>query len=237
MAACYLLLNFEWELLPHQLCCVTAGSPRSVLSSMQAVVDKRLHELEPMNKASFHRIVLNEDVVVCYIVGSCFALFCTEKNTVSLVTESMRTKHFASVNCTINEQTKVPPRFLGFEHVGNLVYITEEGEVLIRPDESNRMSIEDDQAKEVCQEKSAYADMMGTEEKKADEDDNDDNESLDSSSPNKPNPKYERLIKMIPGALKDHMPDFYLQPLVRLCDQGKNGLATTTSLPAKSAIV
>ena len=37
------------------------------------------------------------------------------------------------------------------------------------------------------------------------------------------NEKYEKMIKMVPGPLKDHMPDFYLQPLVRLFEKEKNG--------------
>ena len=64
LAACYFLLNFDWELLPHQLVAVTAGSPRAVQQSMKEVVQQRLKDLESMNKVSFCRIVLNEDVVV-----------------------------------------------------------------------------------------------------------------------------------------------------------------------------
>lgn len=64
MAACYFLLNFDWELLPQQLVCVTAGSPRSVQKSMQEIVNARIKELEKLDKVSFNRIVLNEDVVV-----------------------------------------------------------------------------------------------------------------------------------------------------------------------------
>ena len=64
LAACYFLLNFDWELLPHKLVCVTAGSPRVVQQNMADVVHARLRDLQPFNKVSFCRIVLNEDVVV-----------------------------------------------------------------------------------------------------------------------------------------------------------------------------
>jgi Lipase (class 3) len=64
MAAIYFLLEFEWELLPHQLVCVTAGSPRACTNSMGRIVEKRLTDLRPLDKAFFCRIVLNEDVVV-----------------------------------------------------------------------------------------------------------------------------------------------------------------------------
>ena len=64
LAACYFILNFEWELLPHQLVCVTAGAPRSVKQNMADIVHERLATLRPMDKAFFCRVVLNEDVVV-----------------------------------------------------------------------------------------------------------------------------------------------------------------------------
>lgn len=64
MAASYFLLNFDWELLPQKLICVTAGAPRVCLQSFQTIVNQRLNELEKLDKATFCRIVLNEDVVV-----------------------------------------------------------------------------------------------------------------------------------------------------------------------------
>ena len=118
----------------------------------------------------------------------------------------------------------MPPNFLGFQHLDNLIYITEDGEVLVRPDETNRVSVSEEQAKEICKE-DAYAGVLGDQEKALDDDDDDDDQSQDSSRLDQPNPKYERMIKMVPGALKDHMPDFYLKPLVKLFEREKNRTA------------
>ena len=107
--------------------------------------------------------------------------------------------------------------------------------MLVRPDETNRVSVNEEQAKEICTE-DAYAGVMGDQEKALDDDDEDD-QSQDCSSIDKPNPKYERLIKMVPGALKDHMPDFYLRPLVKLFEREKNGGNLTVSLPSTGAVV
>ena len=101
--------------------------------------------------------------------------------------------------------------------------------MLVRPDETNRVSVSEEQAKEICKE-NAYAGVLGDQEKALDDDDDDEeDQSQDGSSLDKPNPKYERLIKMIPGALKDHMPDFYLKPLVKLFEREKNGGNVTAS--------
>lgn len=92
--------------------------------------------------------------------------------------------------------------------------------MLVRPDETNRVSVSEEQAKEICKE-DAYAGVLGDQEKALDDDDDDD-QSQDSSRPDQPSPKYERMIKMVPAALKDHMPDFYLKPLVKLFEREKN---------------
>lgn len=133
-------------------------------------------------------------------------------------------------------KTKVPPRFLGYVHLDNLVYITEEGEVLIKPDPKITVKgvadIEDgddDEDKEVeniCK-NDPYADLRkSTDEEKKDDDDD---TSQQSSLNNPNNEKYEKMIKMVPRPLKDHMPDFYLKPLINLFEREKSGSSITTS--------
>lgn len=63
LTATYFLLENNWKLLPQSLVLVTAGSPRSVCTSMRDVVGQKLVEYGPRN-VRFHRIVKGNDVVV-----------------------------------------------------------------------------------------------------------------------------------------------------------------------------
>jgi hypothetical protein len=111
-------------------------------------------------------------------------------------------------------QTKVPPSFLGYTHVGKLVYITQDGEVLINPSHDN--TVDDDEVQELVK--------SSKQPEQSPVDGNDDDWNDESSSALKArNEKYEKMIKLVPGPLKDHMPDFYLQPLVRLFEKEKSG--------------
>ena len=62
MAACYYLLQFQWDQIPHRLVTVTAGSPRSVVTSMRDLMNEQL-ELYGHAKTAMCRVVRNKDVV------------------------------------------------------------------------------------------------------------------------------------------------------------------------------
>ena len=61
LAACYFLLEYDWNTLPHSLVGVTAGSPRSCLSQMKEIVDSELEKKSSNTKML--RVVRNKDVV------------------------------------------------------------------------------------------------------------------------------------------------------------------------------
>jgi hypothetical protein len=62
LAACYCLLEFDWNKLPHTLVSVTAGSPRVCGGLMQQIVHDRIAEFDP-KKARVYRVVAGKDVV------------------------------------------------------------------------------------------------------------------------------------------------------------------------------
>ena len=161
MAACYFLLEHDWENLPHKLVTVTAGSPRACCKSMQIRVDEELKKLRPLDKAVFARVVRDKDCV-----------------------------------------PSVPPAMFGFRHVGKLVYITKDGAILINPSLDSGNFIPKNTMTDVLDMNPQVEDAIETqepEEKDADE-----------------MTKYEKRVKMVPRSFRDHMPDFYLQPLIDL---------------------
>lgn len=109
----------------------------------------------------------------------------------------------------------LPPAMLGFAHLEKLVYITKSGDILINPafDESHMIS--DTELKKF----------------KLYDDDNDATEDNDTTSGSeardveetkevKPvKSKYERKVHRIPRVVRDHMPDFYLKPLMALLEK------------------
>lgn len=158
MAACYFLLQFDWNVLPHRLVSVTAGSPRSCQGSMRNLVQEEL-ERYGSHKTAFCRIRRNQDVV-----------------------------------------TTVPPKILGFKHIGRLVYITDDNRIELQVQDSDDHDVDEEKVEDV-----EFKGIPSTEE----EDDDDDD---DAENPHKPT-KYEKTVSKIPTPFRDHMPDFYLKPM------------------------
>lgn len=202
MAACYFLLEpmYDWRYSPHKLRIVTAGGPRSCCQSMQEQIDALLRELRPTDQAILARLVRDKDVV-----------------------------------------STMPPEIFGFRHLTEkLVYITKENEdgvasVLINPDmtqvlpkktlnalleENPSILLQDapwrDHPLEDKDDSSDDATEVidPTHEHQHNHDDDEDYD--DDSEDDDKDAKYERRIKMIPRPLRDHMPDFYLRPLLHL---------------------
>ena len=107
----------------------------------------------------------------------------------------------------------MPPSIIGYTHVGKLVYITQDGEVLINPSHEICVDVDDAEVQKLI------TAAKPPEQHPGDDDWNDENSSSGLRAKNE---KYESLIKLVPGPLKDHMPDFYLQPLIRLLEQEKH---------------
>ena len=108
----------------------------------------------------------------------------------------------------------MPPSFIGYTHVGKLVYITQDGEVLINPSDENCVDVDEADIQK----------LIMTANPPEQHPDNDDwNDESPGNALRARDEKYEKMIKLVPGPMKDHMPDFYLQPLIRLLEQEKNG--------------
>lgn len=209
MAFAYFLLEFQnvynWNTLPHRLVLVTAGSPRAYTNTMQHRID---HEIEkyPKGKIQALRLVRDKDTVAT-----------------------------------------VPPTSLGFAHCtkGKCVYITKDDHVIINPNLQHIVPKTTFQ-KLIERHPSIVGSSNGDE--KVDvatilQNDSDDDEEEDetahldhakrdaavmvdtttttSSTDSSEDAAYAKKIAMIPRSLRDHMPEFYLQPLMTLLQREK----------------
>jgi len=95
--------------------------------------------------------------------------------------------------------TQVP---LGYVHIGKLVFLTEDGHVLVGPKCDDSHIIDEGEMKELCKTNPALDAIAAS-----DEGEEDDGESLT---------EYEAKMKKMPRLFRDHCPDFYLAPLVKL---------------------
>ena len=93
----------------------------------------------------------------------------------------------------------VPPSIFGFKHVGRLVFITDNGEILINPKVKSAMS--EKEMKSLLEKNGEPED--GTREIA---EARDESEATMSST--------LRSYARIPKAFRDHMPQYYLQPLL-----------------------
>ena len=117
-------------------------------------------------------------------------------------------------------QTKVPPKLLGFDHVGKLVYITQEGEILINPRRDNKIEDKDLQKLIASNPYGSVEDDSKDDDEKKDDAAGGDDSNQDLK---KRQEKYQKMVGMVPGPLKDHMPDFYLAPIVNLFEKEQKG--------------
>lgn len=121
----------------------------------------------------------------------------------------------------------VPPSFLGFQHLGRLVYITKNGEIIFDheklPDDGG---VTREQMKALMPDFGAEAAASGEKS------------------------KYEKQVSKIPVIFRDHMPDFYLKPMryyrknlfpagdrsieVSLAANGEDDIVKTASAPKPS---
>jgi Lipase (class 3) len=202
MALCYFLLEhstgkYNWSQLPHRVVLVTAGSPRAYTREMQERINFELTKLKGI--ASAIRLVRNKDAVA-----------------------------------------SVPPASLGFQHCNKFVYITKDDAILINPNlkhvipkksyrgllqrhpsissgiiiTDQRESSVDDSSDE---EKETARSILRTslpntgEQRQDDEQHHDQQEEADGIDATT---SYDKKIQMVPVPLRDHMPEFYLKPLI-----------------------
>ena len=169
MATCYFLQHHDWAKLPHKFINVSAGTPRSCKQSMADIMEAKLAELRPLDKAVVCRVVMNEDVVA-----------------------------------------KVPPLAIGYTHIGKLVFLTEDGYVLVGPKRSDSHIVDEKEMQELCKTNPQLVALAAEKEKEENEED------LHKS---KLQTEYEKMMAKIPPPLRDHCPDFYLAPLIKLYER------------------
>ena len=92
----------------------------------------------------------------------------------------------------------VPPAFLGFNHLGRLVFITNDGEIQF-----------DAEVAESDTDDARIKEAVGKYQPAADDEDADGDAEKGSGEKS----KYEKKVSKIPKAFRDHMPDFYLTPM------------------------
>ena len=190
MAACYFILKHNWAELPHKVINVTAGCPRACQESMAIIIQQEMVKLRPLDKAVVCRIVRDRDVV-----------------------------------------PTLPPSAFGFAHLDKLVFITEEGEILINPMLADEHMIDQNEMKFLVKNTDILitpeqgindtvtatpAADAGTAQDEADKQvEVVESEPAEADETTKKT-EYENLVSMIPRRFRDHMPDFYLKPLIKL---------------------
>jgi hypothetical protein len=152
---------------------------------MKVIVEAELKKLRPLDKAVFCRIVRDQDVV-----------------------------------------PTLPPEMFGFAHIDKMVLITAEGEILINPVLSDQHVIDQKEMKFLMKntalliapptidvdDTNSNTDEPGTRIEVVAESSYNTDKQKDESSEVKSN--YEKTVAMIPRRFRDHMPDFYLKPLI-----------------------
>jgi pimeloyl-ACP methyl ester carboxylesterase len=117
----------------------------------------------------------------------------------------------------------VPPEVLGFRHLDKLVYITDDGKIIINPNLGSDNVIDTSTMNELL---STYPALMESEIEEAKE------EGTKTES------TYDKRIRMVPRAFRDHMPDFYLVPLIKLFEREVAGdgmvAVKNVSVPSES---
>jgi len=104
----------------------------------------------------------------------------------------------------------VPPAALGFRHISNPVTIDKDGKITLTK-EGSIVHDEEVEQREDAMEQLAHTVLP-------DMDDDTVSTSQEEVSPDnvkRKQSKYDKLVSKIPASLRDHMPDFYLRPLLR----------------------
>lgn len=102
----------------------------------------------------------------------------------------------------------VPPEIFGFRHLDKLVYITKDGQILINPNLGSDNVIDKRTMTELVSRNPALV-----------EDELE--QARDDTGTEKT--EYDKKIQTVPRPLRDHMPEFYLEPLIKLLEREAAG--------------
>lgn len=244
MAACYFIMESPYQQiwrnneLKHKLRVVTVGGPRACCQSMQEQVDSVIRELRPSNKVQVLQLVRDKDCVPT-VPPELFGFRHLQEKTIYITKEDKTTDQGQVL---INPDTRQVIRKKKFHqllkekpevfapYIGSTKDSIAEEENNKNNDDGNENDDDDDDIESV----SDTDDMQQTGIDQS-VDDQVDTTNLDDESMSETEwiEKYNKKIKLIPRAFRDHMPDFYYQPLLtlqqQLQQQTKDGTTTTNT--------
>ena len=222
MAACYFIMEPQYQQIwrnaesKHKLRVVTVGGPRACCQSMQEQVDTVIRELRPTNKVQVIQLVRDKDCVPT-VPPEIFGFRHLREKTVYITKEDKAT---GKAQVLINPDTHQVIRKKKFHQL-----LKETPEVFAPYVESSTAATKDEIVEgentsagndddDDIESVSDTEDINQTVENAEDKDTtNFDDASLSEAEWIE---KYNKKIKLIPRAFRDHMPDFYYQPLLTL---------------------
>lgn len=95
----------------------------------------------------------------------------------------------------------VPPEILGFRHLDKLVYISKDGRILVNPNLDSKEVVDEEVMEQILAKDPTFDSTS---------------ENVDSVEEKT---KYDKMISKIPAPFRDHMPEFYLEPLIKLMER------------------
>lgn len=99
----------------------------------------------------------------------------------------------------------VPPAILGFRHLDKLIYITRDGRIIVNPNLGSVEVVDKEVMEDLLLKNSSFEQCDANED------------SITKKT------KYDKMIAKIPGPFRDHMPEFYLEPLMKLMEREITG--------------
>ena len=119
---------------------------------------------------------------------------------------------------------RVPPRYAD---VGKLVFLTEDGHVLIGPKRSDSHIINEKEMKQLSKKYPELKELQLSVKSQDEEDEQQDPNEAEEETLRKRDEariKYENAMAKMPGAARDHCPDKYLEPLLKLYNRQVSAL-------------
>jgi hypothetical protein len=224
MAACYFIMEPQYQQiwrnssLKHQLRVVTVGGPRACCQSMQEKVDSVIRELRPTNKVQVLQLVRDKDCVPT-VPPEIFGFRHLQEKTV-YITKEDKTTGISQV--LINPDTRQVIRKKKFHQL-----LQEKPEVFApyTVTGSSNDNVVDDNKDDDEDDIESVSDIEDINQPDATDATNNSTTDKEEATTNFDDAtlteaewieKYNKKIKLIPRVFRDHMPDFYYQPLLTL---------------------
>lgn len=105
----------------------------------------------------------------------------------------------------------LPPQWFGFEHMVDPIMIKDDGDIILIDKENDKFE-EEDVSEIFVSNRDTLRNIVKLSQNEEIENNSDD-DAADAT--------YSRIVEKIPKAFRDHMPDFYLKPLIEARDRKK----------------